>query len=229
MKRILYILLVLTISLFVLTGCKNEEKAENLLDSKINSELDYIEDVIFKIIKCYLLEDYRNDDGTINWEDIKNDFTPINQTSNVMVADFSSKNFSNDDILKMEDLINNVNLAMIEENEVALLISLANFYTIVPEYMEKYIGYEAGISIKKIKSINLFSYVSCVNGDFDAAKQLIAQAENEYYTLSQNSSFVNEKGFVLNKLYIVIQEYKIVLDENNLDLARIKYLNTLSI
>lgn len=229
MKRILYILLVLTISLFVLTGCKNEEKTENLLDSKINSELDYIEDVIFKIIKCYLLEDYRNDDGTINWEDIKNDFTPINQTSNVMVADFSSKNFSNDDILKMEDLINNVNLAMIEENEVALLISLANFYTIVPEYMEKYIGYEAGISIKKIKSINLFSYVSCVNGDFDAAKQLIAQAENEYYTLSQNSSFVNEKGFVLNKLYIVIQEYKIVLDENNLDLARIKYLNTLSI
>lgn len=229
MKRILYILLVLTISLFVLTGCKNEEKAENLLDSKINSELDYIEDVIFKIIKCYLLEDYRNDDGTINWEDIKNDFTPINQTSNVMVADFSSKNFSNDDILKMEGLINNVNLAMIEENEVALLISLANFYTIVPEYMEKYIGYEAGISIKKIKSINLFSYVSCVNGDFDAAKQLIAQAENEYYTLSQNSSFVNEKGFVLNKLYIVIQEYKIVLDENNLELARIKYLNTLSI
>lgn len=229
MKKILYILITLFISLFILTGCKNEEKAEDLLISKINAELDYVEDVIFKIVKCYLLEDYKNDDGTINWEDIKNDFAPLNQTSNVMVADFSNKNFSNEDILKLEDLINNVNLAMIEKNEASLLVNLANLYTIVPEYMEKYTGYEAGISIKKIKSINLFSYVNCVNGDFDMAKQLIVQAENEYYTLSQNSTFVNEKGFVFNKLYIVIQEYKIVLDEYNLDLARIKYLNTLSI
>ena len=219
----------MTIPLFILTGCKEKKQSENLLESKINSELDYIEDVIFKVVKNYLLEEYRNDDGNINWKDISSDFYPINQTSNILVADFSNKNFSDEDILKMENLINDVNMFIIEENEIGLLSSLANLYTIVPEYSERYVGYEPGISIKKMKCINLFSYVSCLNGDFESAKQLLNQAESEYYILCQNNEFITEKGFVLNKLYIVIQEYKIVLDESNLDLARIKYLNTLSI
>lgn len=229
MKKIFNIILVaiIIVSIFILTGCK--DNTEDMLNEKISSEMNYLESVIRMIVKKYMANDYLNTDGNINWKDIKTDFEGINNSSSILVTDFATKNFSNEDILKFEELLNNVNLAMSEESDVNVLIALANLYSIIPEYQEKYLGYDSEVTIRKIAILNLYSIISCMQGDFDKAIEVCSQSESEYINLTKDTEYLKENSYYVNRIYVVLQEYKMSLSEKSLELAIIKYLNTMGI
>lgn len=230
MKKILKIFLmcIIILSLFILTGCK--DNTNEMLNEKINSEMSYLENIILMIVKKYMANDYLNEEHTnLNWIDIKYDFADVNSSSNVIVTDFATRDFSNEDILKFEELLNNVNLAISEENEINLLVTLSNFYSLIPEFGEKYLGYNAEVTIRKIKNLNLYSIISCMQGDFDNAEEICNQAESEYINLTKDTDYMKENGYYVNRIYVVLQEYKMTLAEENLDLSIVKYLNTLGI
>ena len=84
MRRIkVFFIFIIILSLFVLSGC--EDNTENLLNNKIASEMNYLEDIIFMIVKKYMANDYLNDIGTLDWTSIKEDFTNINNSSNTLI------------------------------------------------------------------------------------------------------------------------------------------------
>ena len=223
--KIVFILLIF-LSLFILTGCKDD--LEELLNGKIDSEFEYIENVIFRIVKKYMSNEYLLEDR-IDWDKIKEDFEGINKSSSVIITDLSLKNFEKDDILRFEELLNIINIRMEEENDISFLISLCEFYSLLPNYQYKYFEYNSEISIRLIKSLNLYSIISCMNGDFENAIKLLNQAENEYSNLLKDTEYLKDNAYYVNRLYVVLQEFKISLNENNLNLAIVKYLNTLGI
>ena len=228
MRRIkVFFIFIIILSLFVLSGC--EDNTENLLNNKIASEMNYLEDIIFMIVKKYMANDYLDDVGVLDWTSIKEDFTNINNSSNTLINDFVSKNFSNDDILRFEELLNSVNLSISEQNEINLLVTLANFYSIIPEYTERYLGYNAEVTVRNIKKTNLYSIISCMQGDYNNAENLCFQAESEYVRLTKNTEYLKNNAYYVNRIYVVLQEYKISLSAKNLDLSIIKYLNTIGI
>lgn len=228
MRRIkVFFIFIIILSLFVLSGC--EDNTENLLNNKIASEMNYLEDIIFMIVKKYMANDYLDDVGVLDWTSIKEDFTNINNSSNTLINDFVSKNFSNDDILRFEELLNSVNLSISEQNEKNLLVTLANFYSIIPEYTERYLGYNAEVTVRNIKKTNLYSIISCMQGDYNNAENLCFQAESEYVRLTKNTEYLKNNAYYVNRIYVVLQEYKISLSAKNLDLSIIKYLNTIGI
>ena len=228
MRRIkVFFIFIIILSLFVLSVC--EDNTENLLNNKIASEMNYLEDIIFMIVKKYMANDYLDDVGVLDWTSIKEDFTNINNSSNTLINDFVSKNFSNDDILRFEELLNSVNLSISEQNEKNLLVTLANFYSIIPEYTERYLGYNAEVTVRNIKKTNLYSIISCMQGDYNNAENLCFQAESEYVRLTKNTEYLKNNAYYVNRIYVVLQEYKISLSAKNLDLSIIKYLNTIGI
>ena len=228
MRRIkVFFIFIIILSLFVLSGC--EDNTENLLNNKIASEMNYLEDIIFMIVKKYMANDYLDDVGVLDWTSIKEDFTNINNSSNTLINDFVSKNFSNDDILRFEELLNSVNLSISEQNEKNLLVTLANFYSIIPEYTERYLGYNAEVTVRNIKKTNLYSIISCMQGDYNNAENLCFQAESEYVRLTKNTEYLKNNAYYVNRIFVVLQEYKISLSAKNLDLSIIKYLNTIGI
>ena len=228
-KKFEFILvLIIILSLFILTGCGADNSAE-MINNKIDSEMSYLENVIFMIVKKYMANDYLADDGTLEWISIKNDFSDLNNSANVLINDFVSKDFSSEDILKYEEFLNAVNIAISEENEVNILLNLANLYSIIPEYRERYLGYNSEVTIRKIKLLNLYSIISCIQGDFAVADDICSQTESEYINLTKDTEYIKENGYYINRIYVVLQEYKNSLKEENLELSIIKYLNTLGI
>ena len=220
------IVLLMFLSLFILTGCG--DNSEELLNEKISSELEYIENVIFRIVKKYMSNEYLVEE-TIDWNSIRSDFEDLNKTSNVIITDFSLKNIDKEDILKFEELLNIINIRIEEENDITFLIALSDFYSLIPNYQYKYFDYNADISIKLIKNLNLYSIISCMNGDFDNAITLLEQAEKEYVNLMKDTKYLEDNAYYVNRIYVVLQEFKISLNETNLNLAIVKYLNTLGI
>lgn len=230
MKKIfkIFLIIIVILSLFILTGCK--DNTQDMLNNKIDSEMNYLESIILMVVKKYMANDYLNQENTdLNWINIKYDFANVNTSSSVIVTDFATKNFSNEDILKFEESLNNVNLAISEENEINLLVTLANFYSLIPEYREKYLGYNAEVSIRKIKNLNLYSIISCMQGDFGKAIEICNQSESEYINLTKDTGYLKDNGYYVNRIYVVLEEYKMSLKEENLDLSTVKYLNTLGI
>lgn len=223
--KIIFVLLIF-LSLFILTGCKDD--SEELLNEKIDSEFEYIENIIFRIVKKYMSNEYLVEDR-IDWNKIKEDFEDINKSSSVIMIDLLSKNFEKDDILRFEELLNTINIRIEEENDINFLTSLSEFYSLLPNYQYKYFEYNSEISIRLIKNLNLYSIISCMNGDFENAIKLLEQAESEYLNLLKDTEYLKENAYYVNRLYVVLQEFKISVNENNLNLAIVKYLNTLGI
>lgn len=222
-----FLITIIILSLFILTACK--DNTEEMLNNKINSEMNYLEDIILMIVKKYMANDYRNDNGDINWEDVKTDFENINNSSSILVTDFATKNFSNEDILRFEELLNNVNLSISEKNDINVLISLANLYSIIPEYHERYLGYNSEVTIRKIAILNLYSIISCFQNDYNKAIEICSQSESEYINLTKDTEYLKDNSYYVNRIYVVLQEYKMSLSEENLDLAIVKYLSTMGI
>ena len=230
-KRIYEVVLcvIILLSIFILAGC-GADNSKELLKEKIDSEMNYYENVILMIVKKYMANDYLNDsDSAIDWNLIKNDFNDLNIETNVVITDFSAQNFSNADILKFEERMNQVNIAISEENENGMLLALANLYSIIPEYRGRYLGYNSEVTIRKIRLFNLYSIISCIQGDFLTADEMCVQSEREHINLTNDIEYIKENGYYANRIYVVLQEYKNSLKEENLELSIIKYLNTLGI
>lgn len=221
------IIIIIVISLFILTGCRDD--SVELLNKKIDSEMDYIENEIFRIVKKYMSNQYLSENKELDWGLIKEDLSSLNESYSVLITDFIQKGFEKGDVLRFEEGLNNVNLRLEEKNDIQFLLALSDLYSLIPECEYKYFGYNSEVSIRTIANYNLYSIISCMQGDFDKANQFCLDAEQEYINLTKDTEYLKDNSYYVNRIYVVLQEYKISLNENNIELAIIKYLNTLGI
>lgn len=225
MKRVFFIG-VCIILLFSLTGCSNFDLDNPSIEDKLNSELNYIEDLIFKIVNKYAKNEYTDEDK-INWNYIKDDISQINNSWATIVLDLTEINVQNTDIMAFSNNLNNLLISASNENETELITNLSMMYEKIIGFENVYYDNKNQISKNEIKSgvLNTFDFVN--KDEWESAKTEINSVIQKYKELMKDNSYAEENGYNLNKIYVLLEEYNNSIDTQNYNLVKIKYLNTI--
>ena len=136
MKRVITIsLCCLSVLLFCLTGCSKEE--EKSIHDKLDAELEYIEDLIFKIANKYAKNEYDEEDK-INWQWIKDDVGKMNDAWGTLILDLTEVDIQNQDIMEFSKDLNDLIIAMHDENAQNMLNELSDMYKRIIIFKQAY-------------------------------------------------------------------------------------------
>ena len=223
MKRTLIISVVVCIILLLtLTGCRAEES--KTINDKLDLELNYVEDLIFKIANKHAKGEYLKDDK-INWEDIKSDILKINDSWSTLVLDLTEVNVSNENIISFSNDLNDLMISVSDEDEITMLDKINKMYSELIIYKQSYSDYNNEIEKKKIKNGMLSVYVFANKNDYEGAKKEIANLIEKYKSLMDDTNYAEENKYHLNKIYVLLEEYNNAIQTQNFDLIRMKYIS----
>lgn len=210
-----------------LTGCSmntSSDEYNNNIKNKINEEFNYLDDMIFEIILKlekdeYLLEkemrseeEINNLEDNLNWNNIQEDILKFDQSFNSIFLDISFEQFniSKEELYSIRERLNDVLYALKIKNKPILINSLSNYYTeIVNIYSNHFQENNDSILKRQIKANLLKSYVLFLN---NATNEEMLDAFNKgfekYNEATNDYKFVEKNKYNLNKIYIILQEYK---------------------
>ncbi len=225
-RKYIFYFIVLIIMLFLFTGCSGIEGKNKpaSVEEKSSSEIEYLQDRIFTLINKYSKGEYLDDD-VINWKNVNKDAQKIGKVLDTLMLDFGEAKISNEDLNKFRTEINNLLIASGGEDEQALLISASNLYSLLPDYYGKFSNDNNKKDIMSLKSLILSSYINSYFLNWQEAKTKASSAETKYKEMSDNLEYMKEYSYSLNKIYILVEEFKNAIDLEEADLAKIKYIN----
>ena len=211
------------ILLFVLTGCQKMESAD--IKTKLNAELEYVEDLIFKISNKYAKVEYFEEDK-FKWEEVKDDIEKINSSWGTLVLDLTEVNVQNQDIIDFSNTLNNLLITVSNEDDVEMIDRLNQLYEKVIIFKEAYSENKNQIKKNKIKSEVLSIFDLANKDDYDSAKKKATEVVETYKGYMNDISYAEENAYNLNKIYILLEEYSNAVQTQNYDLIRMKYIVT---
>ena len=122
MKRIVIkSICVCSILLFCLTGCRKQE--EKNIQDKLRTELEYVEDLIFKIANKHAKGEYIEEDE-FKWNYVKSDVQRMNETWGTLVLDLTQVNVPNEQILKFSNDLNELLISLISYHSYLVLMKI---------------------------------------------------------------------------------------------------------
>ena len=216
----MFIILVI----FILTGCTNKNKDESKQSDKINEEINYIEDNIFNIVNKYAKGEYLKNNA-IDWDSILKDEKKINDSLDSILMDFSQVNIDKKDLAQFSNKLDNLLILTSDKKEIEVINELSNIYSLLPNFMEKYVDNKSEINKKKLKALILSSYVISNSKSWVDAKVSIQNVENKYAEMMNDVNYIKENSYNLNKVYVLIQELKSAINLENINLVNLKYIS----
>lgn len=225
MKNKIFLINVITIIiLFIFTGCTINADEVETIDDKIEKEISYMEDEILTLINRYAKKEYIVD-NTLNWDDIYKDSQKISNTIDVIVLDLSEAKLNNDEIVALSSQIDNLDIAISNKDESAFIQSCSYLYSLLPTYLEKVSDDKNRVELMNIKSMVISCFVQTNFLDWQGAKTSIGVIESKYKDMMNNIDYIQEYSYNLNKVYILIEEFKNAINLEEKELSRIKYIN----
>lgn len=219
--------LISLISFFMicLTGCSINSDDPKSVKDKTDEEISFIEDEIFTIVNKYVKDEYKNETGVLNWEDINKDSNKIQGILDTILVDLTELEISNEELIKLRNEVNNLFISISNEDEYNLLQKSSYIYSLLPTYMEKYSQNKNKIDIMKLKSLVLSGMIQANFLEWDNAKNTVLLAENKYKEMMDNVDYMKEYSYNLNKVYILLEEFKNAVELEENQLAKQKYIN----
>lgn len=219
----LYIALILI--LFIFTGCNSVASPEKLV-SKTTKSLEYFENKIFEVIIKLVKNEYIDEKGEIKWEQILADTENLDLELDNLIIDLSNFEISNEQIGSLSLNINNALVEVNNKNVLGIINALKETYKLIPEYLKVYNSEDKNlINKKELKTLILESYNSALNEDWETATNFIIEAENKYTEMMGDNNYIKENTYNINKIYILVQEYKTAVNSNNIELLKLKFIN----
>jgi hypothetical protein len=90
--------------------------------------------------------------------------------------------------------------------------------------MEKYINEGDEAFKQKLKYYTISTYIAYSGDDLDMAKAQVNELEKIYNEKMQSLEYAQNNEYNLNKIYILIQEYKQAIESDSSELIKSKYL-----
>lgn len=225
-RKYIFNFIILAMMLVLFTGCSGIEgqKEDASIEDKAKSEIEYLEDEIFTIINKYSKNEYLKDDTT-DWESVNNDAQKIGKALDTLMLDFGEAKISNDELNQFRTEINNMLISVTNQDENTLFKSVSNLYSLLPEYYGRFSNDNNKKEIMTLKSLVLKSYANAYFLEWESAKANALSAENKYKQMADNLEYMKEYSYNLNKIYILVEEFKNAVDLEEQDLAKTKYIN----
>lgn len=210
--------------LILLTGCGKQE--EKNINDKLDAELEYVEDLIFKIANKHAKGEYIEDEE-FKWDYLKGDMQKINDSWNTLILDLTEVNVQNQVIIGFSTDLNDLLISVSKENESAMLDKLNDMYAKVILFKESYSQEKNRIEKNKIKNDVLGVYCLVNKNDYQTAKTKATTTVENYKSLMNDIQYAEENAYNLNKIYVLLEEFNNAIQTENYDLIRMKYIVTI--
>ncbi len=216
--------ILIILCIIVLTGCTIKNDEEKNIKDKTNEEINYLEDEIFTVVNKYIKGEY-TENNKINWKDMNKDIQTINNSLDTIMLDLSEVDISNDELINFRNQVNDVSIAINNEDATNFMQKISYLYSLLPNYLEKYSEEKNKVNIMKLKSLVLSSLSYANSLQWEEAKSTVGLAESKYKEMMDDVDYMKEYSYNLNKVYILLGEFKNAVEIEELELCKQKYIN----
>lgn len=159
----------------------------------------------------------------INWNEMKNEVENIYTIVPTMTLDLYNLNINQEDILNFNKELDDLTIAVKNEDKENTLIKLANLYRYLPAYANIISNDKNYISLLETKSNIFNSYVFVNIDNWDEASNYTNKAIESYSRALNNIKENN--NYDTNKIYIILNEIQNTINIKDKDVFLIKYKN----
>ena len=168
-----------------------------------------------------------NNNGQIDWEDIKKEVENLYSQIPTITLDLYSLDVAKEDVLGFNQEIDNLTISVQEENKETTLSNLSKIYEFIPRFLEKItdnMTYKAVINTKN----ELFkAYSKLDSGNWDEISKDVTNTINVYSNNLINTNTDENKQYSINKIYIMLNELQNAVKLQDRAIFLIKYENVL--
>ena len=167
------------------------------------------------------------DDKAIDWNSIKAKIENMHSIWTTILIDLTTLNVNRDNLLKYNDLLDQIILQLEDEDKQAAVNTMADLYHLLTLYIEDFSEDSNAVSILRVKSNILYAYVSVEKGDWDTVKQNIEKAKQEFSNVM--NAAVNSINQIdrINKAYVLLNELQSDSENQNNKIFYINYRNVM--
>lgn len=163
-----------------------------------------------------------SNNSATDWESIKNEVEIFYYIVPTVTVDLYSMNIDKNEILSFNKELDNLTVAVKDENKEEVLKRLASLYGYLPKYAQNLAQDTKYVNILATKA-NVFNAYALLDTDnWDGVIDGIKKAE-ESYTSVLNSTEYNGKENSINKVYIILNELENAASLKDRDIFLIKY------
>lgn len=163
----------------------------------------------------------KNED--IDWNEIKNEVENLYAIVPTMTLDLYNMNINQEDILNFNKELDDLTIAVKNQDKNNTLIKLANLYRYLPAYASNFSDDSNYISLLETKS-NIFKAYVFVNIDnWDEASTFTNKSIESYSRALNNIQ--NKNNYNINKKYIILNEIQSAVAIKDKEVFLIKYKN----
>lgn len=161
----------------------------------------------------------------VNWDYVKNEVELLYTSIPTITLDMYQLQINKDDILNFNQELDNLAIAVKNENKEETLAQLAKMY----EYLAKFFETTADEKWYKIVAdtkVNIFKAYSRLDSqNWAEIGNDVQNAINEYTRLMSETDIKQEKQYSINKGYIMINELQNAVNSQDVSIFLIKYKN----
>lgn len=162
----------------------------------------------------------------IDWETIKNEIEILYSTVPTMTLDLYGSNVNQQEILNFNKELDELTIAVKEENKDETLIKLANLYRYLPAYAKNFSDNSEYVSLLETKSNVFNSYVFADQDDWDKAVDFTNKAINSFSPVLNNLK-KDGNQYDNQKIYVILNELQSAANLKDNNVFLIKYKNFL--
>ena len=163
----------------------------------------------------------------INWEHLKTEIENLYSQIPTITLDLYNINIPKEDVLGFNQELDNLTISIEEENKENTLLNLSKIYEYIPRFVEKTtnnITYKAVISTKN----ELFkAYFKLDSKNWDEISKDVTNTINVYSNNLINTNTDENKQYIINKIYIMLNELQNAVNVQDENIFLIKYKNIL--
>ena len=163
----------------------------------------------------------------INWEYVKGEIENLYTSVATITLDFYQIGANQDNILAFNQQIDNLSVAVKEENKETTLAELSNLYTNLSNITQNLEGNETYKMVVRIKENIFMAYSKLDAGKWDEISNDVNNAILTYSELLTNASNSIQNQYEINKGYILINEMQNAVKLQDVSVFLIKYKNLL--
>lgn len=165
------------------------------------------------------------EEKTPEWELIKGEIEDIYTSWNTVIIDLNKIGVNNYDILDFSKTLDNATIAVKNEDKIVATVEMAKLYTYIPKYIEK-VTEESQKNLKEVKSSLINAYAAVEENNWTKVNEELKTGEEILSRIMNNTNFVNEHSFNVNKIYVTFSELQNSISLQDKDVFYLKYRDT---
>lgn len=219
--------IIIIFILVCLTGCSLNKNNEEKSKSKTESEINYVEDTVLKILNKYAKGEYhkKDDNNIIDWKSIQDDEKNLLSSLDTIILDLSEIDVKNEDVINLSNELNNLIVITSEEDEALMVSKLKDIYSLIPGFVESFEKDQNIVNKKRLRELIISCYNLANQEKWDDAKTEITNLENKYKEMMNDLNYAENNSYNLNNVYVLIEEFKNAIELQNREIINLKYIN----